>query len=49
MTSELETKLIAYLSRPSCDGRIDRGQLRKEISHLLGYQYDDKTGAIVKR
>lgn len=29
------TMLESYLSRPSCDGRIDRSEMRKKLKELL--------------
>ncbi len=44
--SEMKKTLEKYLRYPSCDGRAERQQLRKELSMLLDYVYDVKTHSI---
>lgn len=46
---ELETlkqKLRAYLRLGSCDGRVERKPLRKELAKLIGAEYDERKDAI---
>jgi hypothetical protein len=46
---KLISKLKEYLSLGSCDGRIERQPLRKELCELLGEEYDEKNHSIKKR
>lgn len=45
---QLIAKLKEYLSLGSCDGRIERQPLRKELCELLGVEYDEKNHSIAK-
>ncbi len=35
-----------YLSLGSCDGRVERKALRKELAKLVGSEYDEKESRI---
>lgn len=48
LDEQLRAKLKEYLSLGSCDGRIERQPLRKELCELLGLAYDEKTHSIKK-
>lgn len=37
----LKNALREYLSRSSCDGRMDRVDMRKNLSSLIGCTYDE--------
>lgn len=42
----LKKKLKEYLLLGSCDGKMERKQLRRELATLIGASYDDKKDAI---
>jgi hypothetical protein len=42
----LKQKLREYLRLGSCDGRIERRPLRKELAALIGAEYDEKESKI---
>jgi hypothetical protein len=51
MQSELEIlkqKLIEYLSQGSCDGRVIRQDLRKQLCELIGKEYDERNHSLKK-
>ena len=39
-------KLREYLRFGSCDGRVERKALRKELAALMGVEYDEKESRI---
>lgn len=42
----LVNKLREYLRFGSCDGRVERKALRKELASLIGAEYDEKESRI---
>ena len=42
----LKQKIREYLRLGSCDGRIERKALRKELAALIGAEYDEKESRI---
>lgn len=44
----LKAKLIEYLLLGSCDGRIERQELRKELANLIDAPYNDSTHSLEK-
>lgn len=42
----LNEKLREYLRLGSCDGRVERKALRKELAKLIGAVYDEKESKI---
>jgi len=42
----LVNKLREYLRLGSCDGRVERKELRKELASLIGAEYDEKESRI---
>lgn len=45
-SAALKDKVSEYLRLGSCDGRIERKQLRKELASLIGAEYDEKESRI---
>ena len=44
--NRLKEKLREYLRRGSCDGVMERKQLRNELAALIGAEYDNTKHAI---
>jgi hypothetical protein len=44
--NHLKLKLIEYLKYGSCDGRLERRPLRKELAELIGEEYDERNQSI---
>lgn len=42
----LKSTLKEYLTYGSCDGRLERRPLRKELSELIGHEYDERNQSI---
>jgi len=42
----LKEKLWEYLHFGSCDGRVERKSLRKQLAVLIGAEYDDREDKI---
>jgi hypothetical protein len=42
----LKDKVREYLRFGSCDGRVERKTLRKELAALIGVEYDEKESRI---
>lgn len=44
----LKSTLEEYLKYGSCDGKLERRPLRKELADLIGKEYDDRNQSIKK-
>lgn len=42
----LKSTIEEYLKYGSCDGKIERRQLRKDLADLIGAEYDDRNQSI---
>ncbi len=42
----LKSTIEEYLKYGSCDGRVERGPLRKELANLIGKEYDERNHSI---
>jgi len=45
-SAALKDKVREYLRLGSCDGRIERKALRRELAALIGVEYDEKESRI---
>lgn len=45
---ELQELVKKYLEYGSCDGRIERKELRKQLADLIGEAYDEKNFCLTK-
>lgn len=42
----LKNTLREYLKQGSCDGRLERRPLRKQLAELIGEEYDERNQSI---